>query len=223
MKINKLVYKMLTESTGIAMMDSGGGEGRHWQQNQKKSLKDFENEPEVEFEYDSECPNYTISVFHYLTSKLELDDVCDSFNRLKCNEWDSDVYGISEKQKQWLLNKGFVIGDSWNTYNGESSLSQVLQGANVNRSENSSNFEYPEYVLIQIHQGCDVRGGYTDAKLFKMGDDSYLIEDVYGQITRKSGKTISIDNRWDGSNLTGEDGEKIKFHKSDTVELWLSN
>ena len=24
-----------------------------------------------------------------------------------------------------------------------------------------------EYLLLQIHNGCDVRGGYTDAKLFK--------------------------------------------------------
>ena len=26
------------------------------------------------------------------------------------------------------------------------------------------------YALIQIHQGADVRGGYTDAKLFKLND-----------------------------------------------------
>ena len=37
-----------------------------------------------------------------------------------------------------------------------------------------------EYILIQIHNGADVRGGYTDAKLFKLNDDflihSYLYE-----------------------------------------------
>ena len=31
------------------------------------------------------------------------------------------------------------------------------------------------YVLLQIHNGCDVRGGYTDAKLFKLNDD-YFVE-----------------------------------------------
>jgi hypothetical protein len=36
------------------------------------------------------------------------------------------------------------------------------------------------YLLLQIHGGADVRGGYTDAKLFKPRDDwqihSYLQE-----------------------------------------------
>ena len=36
---------MLTESTGEHFLDSGGDDGRHWQQNQKKTLSDFESEP----------------------------------------------------------------------------------------------------------------------------------------------------------------------------------
>ena len=39
------------------------------------------------------------------------------------------------------------------------------------------------YLLLQIHGGCDVRGGYTDAKLFKPSDDwmihPYLREYIY--------------------------------------------
>ena len=41
----KIIYKMLTESTGKHMLDSGGAYGRHWERNQKKSFKDFKNEP----------------------------------------------------------------------------------------------------------------------------------------------------------------------------------
>lgn len=212
---------MLTENTGIAMCDSGGENDRNWQKNQGKTLSDFENEPEVSFEYNAEYPEYTISVFKYLTSKLELDDVCDSFNKLKCNDWDGDCYGISIKQSEWLKKHNLIIGDSWNTYNNESNLSQILQGTNVTLSENSSNFEYPDYVLIQIHQGCDARGGYTDAKLFKH-TDNYLSENVFGSIIKKSGKIIGIDNMYDGVNLTSENGEQLKFKKSDTVKLYLS-
>lgn len=40
-KVQKLVYSMLTENTGIHMLDSGFGEGRGWQRNQKKSIQDF--------------------------------------------------------------------------------------------------------------------------------------------------------------------------------------
>jgi len=31
----KVIYKMLTENTGVHMCDSGGENGRHWQRNQK--------------------------------------------------------------------------------------------------------------------------------------------------------------------------------------------
>ena len=38
MKTQKAIYKMLTENTGVAMCDSGGDDGRHWQRNQKKII-----------------------------------------------------------------------------------------------------------------------------------------------------------------------------------------
>ncbi len=36
MKTETVIYKMLTENTGVHMCDSGGKNGRHWQKNQKK-------------------------------------------------------------------------------------------------------------------------------------------------------------------------------------------
>jgi len=44
-KIQKLVYKMLTENTGVHFLDSGGTDGRMWQRNAKKTIEDFANEP----------------------------------------------------------------------------------------------------------------------------------------------------------------------------------
>lgn len=224
-KLEALIYSMLTESTGINMMDSGGGENRGWQRNQKRTLQDFRNDPEVSFEIEKWRDDieygYTISVFHYL-KRLELDEVCNAYNRLKCKDWDSDIYGVSESQAKWLERHGLKVGDSWNTYNGESNLSQILQGTNINREGNESNMEYPEYVLIQIHNGCDARGGYTDAKLFKIPQDIYLIEDVSGTITRKSGDKIEVGNHYDGTNLTDEDGKEYQPMEGDTAELYLS-
>ena len=75
--------------------------------------------------------------------------------------------------------------DTFNTCNGDSDLSQVLQGAWLEDADGDS------YLLLQIHGGCDVRGGYTDAKLFKVEYDwqihpyiqeyidSYEIEEEY--------------------------------------------
>ena len=164
MDTKKLVLSMLLENTGEAMMDSGGAYGRNWQRNQSKDLT---KEPSVYLDYELPCSSKdvipTVSLYHYLPEILELDEVCEAFNALPCKEWDSDVYGISNSQKNWLVSRGFEIGDSWNTYNGDSILSQVLHGTEIKRD----GVGYGDYVLLQVHGGCDVRGGYTDAKLFK--------------------------------------------------------
>lgn len=209
---------MITTNTGIEMMDSGGDNNRHWQRNQEKykTIEDIEKEPEVSYdkittEKTSEDILFSVNIFHYLQNVLELDILCNEYNEIKCGDWDGEIYGVSIEQKKWLDAHNLVAGDGWNTYNGDCHLSQTLQGTNLTRPENSSNFEYPDYVLIQIHQGADVRGGYTDAKLFKMVDGEYLnsTPDVHATING-----IDADTMYDGNNLLQESGEPVKLKKS---------
>lgn len=186
---------MLIENTGVHMLDSGGDNGRMWQRNQGKTLQNFMNEPEVSYEFDSDEPkdssdiNYTISVFHYLTKNIELNDECNAFNKTEPKDWDSEVYGTSQAKITALKKKGFVIGESFNTYNYNSSLSQVLQGTFIKRDSDN-------YVLLQIHGGCDVRGGYTNAKMFYLPNDYMPIEDVDGEIDG-----VYVSNVYDGYTL----------------------
>jgi hypothetical protein len=179
----KLIYKMLTENTGTHMLDSGGIYGRNWQRNQKKLIKDFINESEEEYFFSDSGDVYrTVSVFHYL-SGLELDELCDNFNKRNTNtkDWGGELsinettYGISKKAANYL-NKNYQsqIEYTFNTYNGESDLSQVLQGSRIKIFVDG---QYEDYYLIQIHNGCDVRGGYTDAKLFKANQWSDAIHE----------------------------------------------
>ena len=172
--MKNLIYKMLTTSTGEALCDSVGLYGRHWEKNQKRSLKDFENEPVVSGSKENE--DQTVSVFHYLTENagLELDELCEGYNTLECKDWESDIYGVSKDQAKWLTAHGLNVLESFNSYNGESYLSQVIQGTYIT----TDGTDIPDYVLLQIHQGCDVRGGYTDAKLFKLTDD-YITPEIY--------------------------------------------
>jgi hypothetical protein len=112
-----------------------------------------------------------VSVFHYL-SELELDHLCDKFNELNtdCKDWDGDfAWGVSQKGADFLELIGMEIKHEFNTYNGDCDLSQVLQGAWLEDAEGDT------YLLLQIHGGCDVRGGYTDAKLFKTQYNETLI------------------------------------------------
>lgn len=216
MKVEKVVFRMLTEGTGEHMLDSGGAYGRHWQRNAKKTIEDFRKEPSVSYDEDA---NYTISLFHYLTRSLELNGICDTFNRKfnKMKDWESDIYGVSTQAKEWIKNCGFEVGRSFNSYNGESSLSQVIQGNWLTLGDKN-------YLLLQIHQGCDVRGGYTDAKLFYVPDfdEGALIEDVYGSIEKVNGTVIEISNTYNGYSLTDNDGKEIEVKEGDKISLALS-
>jgi len=210
------IFSMLTENTGSHMLDSGGAYGRHWEKNKKKTLADFIKEPSVipynitdEKKSNEVC--YTISVFHYLTNgQIKLDNTCKAFNKLPCEDWDGgETYGISKKQSEWLKKRGFEFKNSFNTYNGESSLSQVLQGTYL-KKENDT------WVLLQIHNGCDVRGGYTDAKLFYLPEDFLPGEDVIGTIDGKE-----VENLHDGINLTDENGNPVNIKKNSKIDLNL--
>jgi len=171
----ELIYKMLTTSTGRAILDSGDYYGRNWERNAKKTIEDFISEPEATLEIeergDTLEPSVTISLFHYLDNALELDGLCDQFNAIPCDNWESDVYGVSSEGKQFLDDREATIKGDYNSYNGESVLSQVIQYTLID-------IDGTDYVLLQVHGGCDVRGGYTDAKLFKIIDECYLYENA---------------------------------------------
>ena len=86
----EVIYKMLTEDTGKHFLDSGGEDGRHWQRNQKKTLKDFQNEPVITKDEDI----ITKSVFHHLVDSCEyLPELTKQFN-----DWiDEDKYHWIDK------------------------------------------------------------------------------------------------------------------------------
>jgi len=209
-RVENLVYKMLTENTGSHMLDSGGAYGRAWQRNAKKTIKDFRDAPScwLEIEMHSETNlNFspTISVFHYMSENLDLDDICDKFNKKTVENWDSEeFYGVSDKGEKFLLEHFDREGDNWNTYNWESNLSQVLQGATLKHKETGD-----EYILIQVHGGCDVRGGYTDAKLFK-SDCGYFLSE--GAVFWGDGWTLDWHGEWiteEGTSASDEYFQKI--------------
>ena len=174
MNTETLIHAMLTTNTGTHMLDSGGDYGRNWQRNQGKTLADFQAEPAallnwyVKRDDDDNIisaePEVTTSVFHKLTSGIIWqDDLCREFNAMPCDDWRGDYCGTSTDQAEWLDNHGFEQRRGWNTYNWAANFSQTMQGNDLERDGEN-------YVLIQIHGGADVRGGYTDAKLFRLSD-----------------------------------------------------
>ena len=192
--IEEVVYAMLTEDTGKHFLDSGGTYGRHWQRNRRYTLEEFKARPMYQAEiyhrkgeYDDVYDWYlTTDLFQYMVNRLELDDVCHAFNAIPVDSWDSEEFiGCSVEQEKFLQSHDIAPDFQYdlrdmpfNTYSsGDSTLSQCVQYYVLKRGGRS---DCTEYVLVQVHNGCDARGGYTNAKLFrvpKYEDAGYLFVD----------------------------------------------
>lgn len=210
MNIKTTIYKMLTQDTGTHFLDSGGAYGRHWQENKGKTLEDFEASPSAtlevyRWERDGKVSfdfNPTVSLFHHLTECLELDELCREFNALPVPDWNStEFYGVSEQGEDWLKFRGFVPeGGCFNSYNWNASFSQTIQGCFLD-------LDGSKYALLQIHGGCDVRGGYTDARLFLISSGetySVLTEDCTFYTETPDGEGLSVD--WSGGEWMTHEG-----------------
>ena len=78
-----------------------------------------------------------------------------------------------------------MCAHSFNTYNdGDAYLSGTFQGYVFTFREDEDQWFYADsaIVAILIHGGCDVRGGYTDPKFFKIVDDELYALFDYNRI-----------------------------------------
>lgn len=189
-----IISNLLKENTGVHFLDSGGSDGRAWQKNQNI---DFEQERAVTLDDGY----FTVSLYHYLMEMLSIDTVTDSINAyLRENDihWvngvDLDFVAI-ELDLPYLDNESEVF----NTYNWDSNFSQdfIFQTFTID-GEN--------YCLLQVHNGADIRGGYTDVQCFKIPNEFFGHVDVWGSING-----VQVSTYEDGKNLTDEDGVKVEW------------
>ena len=161
---------MLTENTGRSILDSGDAYGRAWERNQGRDVASFMNAPAVLIdEYGA-----ALDVFHYLNERVSFDAELDAVWRA-FDDAHPDGYW-SELAEQWTAEIGeqdgywSVIG--WqNSYNSENCLNGTIQ---------LLPFVYggSDYVLLQIHGGADVRGGYTRPAVFAADESIFSWDDL---------------------------------------------
>ena len=176
MKTETAIYKMLTENTGTHFLDSGGDNGRHWQRNQKKTLKDFRSE-----EYTSNDDGIiTKSLFHHLNESLEyLPELTNEFNK-----WVNDdkyhgldnpngrshmIADVQEFMDEYVYPE--TQAECTYTYNFDNCLSQDIQWIS------SGDLYQNNIIALCIHNGADARGGMTDYKFFKVDPDMFYMFD----------------------------------------------
>lgn len=170
MEMHEIAVEMLTERTAHSIIDSGDHYGRAYQRNQKTDFTKHAQATLVTRGYGIEV---SVSFYHHMQAVLEEDVVCEAFNKLPCEAWDGDYSGCSKQMSDFLDRIGAEVEDGWNSYNWDNRFDQVVQGHRVEINQE-------EYTLLQIHGGCDVRSGYTDAKLFKIQtwqNDYWLFDD----------------------------------------------
>lgn len=183
-KTKKKIISMLKENTGSHMLDSGGAYGRHWERNQKKK---FMKEPRFDVKFEKADAGHLRcdikkSLFHHLCDTLEYNEEMDK-------KW-IEFYNLPEnEEKGWLtLMEEFMKGHTYNSYNGESMLTQVIQYC-------SDNGGYQ--ILLQIHNGCDVRGGYTAPVFFNVieaGESDFYRYNFFSIICPEHGMLWESDN-----------------------------
>jgi hypothetical protein len=168
-KTEEVIYGMLTENTGTHFLDSGGSDGRAWQRNAMKTLEDFRAEPEAYFE-GGEYPEVGKSTFWLLVNNLKHDQgltaAYHEFAKaypdeswLEINELWLDKLGVPGEGGDFYSESRYTF----NTYNWSDDWlgDQTLLGTSFGMGGS-------HYLILQVHGGADVRGGYTRPKVFEL-------------------------------------------------------
>jgi hypothetical protein len=169
MGVKECVTGMMKENTGWSMLDSGYYYGRNYERHQGKALEDFERAPACRAVVDGRYLCLYYDLWHFLVDHLERDEECEEIER-----W---LYLFSEDIKEsWLacveefekaISGRGEYGKGNNSYNFDTLLSQDIQWQELN-------LDSGDFVILQVHGGCDIRGGYTRPRVFRVTEiDSF--------------------------------------------------
>lgn len=167
------------------MMDSGGENGRAWQRNQDTGIQFGQG-----LRIDSAggtipVQDYMEHCFLRTREAATLQALLLKAVRRADKEAALEYYhrGLIQDALEAMgceadpdSRKGW---DWWNTYNDETDLSQTLQLLTFKRGDTL-------FALVQVHQGADVRGGYTDGTLYEV-PDRYAMYDCRAEVEDEDG------------------------------------
>lgn len=172
----QIIVEMLTENTGRALCDSGDYYGRNWSRNQGRDFgsglaatcswsvyrKDGEAAGRLE-------PDTGVSLYHWMVHNLSFD--AEMQTRLDLFSAGREEDGCLELADMFSQHEHDPFDherepECVNTYNNtdDCHLSQVLQFSLLFTEDKYE----PSHIVLSVHGGCDVRGGYTEAKCFTL-------------------------------------------------------
>ena len=175
----QVLSEMMTENTGKHFLDSGGDNGRKWQHNQMVANMGFDfRDAEPVTLCGRWYIEYTVNVYkfleHHLEFNAELQKHFDDYIGSNHTPVYVDAFDLAFDIRGGTGLSGEGDPITLNTYEVDGcKLSQVIQF--VQWEDN----ELGDCCLLQLHNGADVRGGYTDFKAFTInGFSEYPLLDT---------------------------------------------
>ncbi len=175
----QIVEEMLKENTGRGLCDSGDFYGRNWSTN---ATRDLAARPATTCTWDiyrhkGESriePNFTVSLYHWLIEHFDFDaDLQAELDEFAEGEGaDMSWLALSEAFADHLHGNGRLEcpPEVRNTCNFDTDLSQGFQYTTL-ALEGDGCEGYPTHLIVNVHGGCDVRGGYASPKVLKLSSD----------------------------------------------------
>ena len=217
----RVLIEMLTENTGRALGDSGDHYGRNWQRNQDLA---FVTAPAVDITLSDDALYPLHNVYHWLKERLTFDPEMDAKFQAHAKEQGEHTYWIEnmetfteEIEATGIYGEGEPM--TVNTYNHECALNQTLQFRYFTLKEprrpGMRYSSHKSYVILQIHGGCDVRGGYTGPRVFEVLDDISILDfaqaEVYCRDCESGWYTQNGGYHWNSHN--GQNDRKAEDFK----------
>jgi hypothetical protein len=182
MSSGRVFRDLCRENTGRSMLDSGDHYGRH---HERGWIAD--DSPVVTWGKYGPTIHTGALLDYWYDADQSLQDAYDIYAE---SHPDRSHYGLIE---DFAESRGWYECSSDNTYNGESDLDQVFQWWVYATSEGVAKGDWyyasPDQlvIVIQTHNGCDVRGGYSSPRFVRLADngmiDAFPIPSVVVQLT----------------------------------------
>lgn len=126
---------------------------------------------------------YTIDTYKYQDGRLEVSAYADTeeilsncFTRMEdleelLSKRVGDMYEEQEVAAALAELVGRKVGPSDNSYNWSSDLSQDINFTIVSTDDDWCNSSEDQYIVLRVHQGGDVRGNYSDCRVYKFDSE----------------------------------------------------
>jgi len=172
-KTKAILWDMWTENTGAHILDSGDMYGRGWEKARQNGFEAYEKEPIVKVEvFRKDDIVLTVSTWHFLNEYLKRTEFAERIEKIfywwsqKGERENWPWWSCIEEFCEEVRRRGYYIHLS-NTYNYDNLLDEVLQYGLIMKDDY---FDGPGLIILQVHRGCDVRGGYTKPRIFEVHD-----------------------------------------------------